>query len=806
MGFEITQKNNIILRTVSVNQLVKNVDQLARQQQAELTRLYGADIAQAKVKLLQDLDKYHRNHADGQPGRTGLDADQNIAKAKADFINSAFGSGSKAEAGSNPWRASLGKKNPRDVYRSRRIERIGKMDQLSGTRFIDYDKINKAFIPAFHGTPHTLAPEAGAPLGRFRTSKIGTGEGSQAYGHGLYFAGKREVAEFYRKQSRDGENRLFDGKAKDSTNIKHLAADYLADEMGVGNYMSLNSNKSSARRDLISWMESSLKDIQNNPSDYPTGKYQEFQQVIKTLKDQNEADVTIAGSIYKVELAPKENEYLLYDKTLGEQPKGVQDKLKKFLREQEGEDTWQYRQEQDYRDITNNVLDDMPEAEISKRLKETGIPGIKYLDGSSRSKGEGDFNYVIFDGADVTVTEKLFMPASEAGAGKGKQTEAAKLWNEKGTDSPYFKKWFGKSKVVDENGEPLVVYHGTPEGGFSEFDLSKSGKSGDPGLRGEGFYFADSKYLAERYKDAPRNTKQEQEGQVYEVYLNIKNPYDAKANPLKVNFSKPKQSTKTLKDKGFDGVIFKYGTGAKEIVAFSPEQIKSATGNRGTFDAGERNILFMPASELKKQVGAKQAKEIQYQRLFMPTSKDGQDYRGYHQAPDRDYGAPLHDVTDMYPSDIYGPNGARYYGTGDPILDAKSIAIIQEMYGNPDGEVTIYRAVPEFADEIRPNDWVTIVREYAELHGESGNAGGDGYNILSKKVKASELFTEANSLHEWGWSPEDKSSKQFMPSDPKAPKAQPANRIQQQAPSMPGNRFMAPAASAGAKLSERFNR
>ena len=146
-GFEITQKNNIILRTVSVNQLVKNVDQLARQQQAELTRLYGADIAQAKVKLLQDLDRYHRNHADGQPGRTGLDANKDIAKAKADFINSAFGSGSKAEAGSNPWRQSLGKKNPRDVYRSRRIERIGKMDQLSGTRFIDYDKINKAFIP-----------------------------------------------------------------------------------------------------------------------------------------------------------------------------------------------------------------------------------------------------------------------------------------------------------------------------------------------------------------------------------------------------------------------------------------------------------------------------------------------------------------------------------------------------------------------------------------------------------------------------------------------------------------------------------
>ena len=43
-----------------------------------------------------------------------------------------------------------------------------------------------------------------------------------------------------------------------------------------------------------------------------------------------------------------------------------------------------------------------------------------------------------------------------------------------------------------------------------------------------------------------------------------------------------------------------------------------------------------------------------------------------------------------------------------------------------------------------------------------------------------------------------------MPSDPKAPTRQPVNRIQQQAPAKPGNRFMAPAASAGAKSAERF--
>ena len=146
-GIEITQKGNVILRTVSVDQLIKNVDQLTRQQQAELTRLYGADLNAAKAMFLNDVDAYHRNHAAGNPGRTGLDADPAIAKAKADFINSAFGSGTKAQVDANPWRAGLGKKQPRDVYRSRRIERIGKMTQLSGERYVDYNLINKAFMP-----------------------------------------------------------------------------------------------------------------------------------------------------------------------------------------------------------------------------------------------------------------------------------------------------------------------------------------------------------------------------------------------------------------------------------------------------------------------------------------------------------------------------------------------------------------------------------------------------------------------------------------------------------------------------------
>ncbi len=54
------------------------------------------------------------------------------------------------------------------------------------------------FRTAWHGTPHTLAGEEGAPLGRFRLDRVGSGEGSAAFGHGLYFAGRREVGEYYR--------------------------------------------------------------------------------------------------------------------------------------------------------------------------------------------------------------------------------------------------------------------------------------------------------------------------------------------------------------------------------------------------------------------------------------------------------------------------------------------------------------------------------------------------------------------------------------------------------------------------------
>ena len=58
-------------------------------------------------------------------------------------------------------------------------------------------------------------------------------------------------------------------------------------------------------------------------------------------------------------------------------------------------------------------------------------------------------------------------PATAGAATAEEAVEAARLWKELGTESPYFKKWFGDSKIVGEDGKPLVVFHGSPHGGDS---------------------------------------------------------------------------------------------------------------------------------------------------------------------------------------------------------------------------------------------------------------------------------------------------------------------------------------------------
>lgn len=181
------------------------------------------------------------------------------------------------------------------------------------------------------------------------------------------------------------------------------------------------------------------------------------------------------------------------------------------------------------------------------------------------------------------------------------------------------------------------------------------------------------------------------------------------------------------------------------------------------------------------------------------------EYRGHHRAPSKN-DAPLYDLTKVYPDDVYSDNAARYYGDGFP-FDELSARIIRQYRNKPNAKIKIYRTVPKvitnqekinfyekhkayiqkygrlpkgvdnwdnrseyyeyLSDEIErlksePNqidkvtinagDWVTINPYYAKTHGDS-ELSNIGYRILTKTVLAKELYSEGNSLHEWGYNP-----------------------------------------------------
>ena len=157
------------------------------------------------------------------------------------------------------------------------------------------------------------------------------------------------------------------------------------------------------------------------------------------------------------------------------------------------------------------------------------------------------------------------------------------------TDTPNFKRWFGDSKVVDENGEPLVVYHGSSEKGIAIFE-SEDGR----------FYFTDSKKVANGYG---RKSGERKNAETYDVYLRMEKPdvydmggaswYDDGVGTEVYGY------IMDAKEGGYDGIILEnFVDGASKkgakpstiYVVFEPTQIKSATSNNGEYSLTNPNI------------------------------------------------------------------------------------------------------------------------------------------------------------------------------------------------------------------------
>ena len=193
----------------------------------------------------------------------------------------------------------------------------------------------------------------------------------------------------------------------------------------------------------------------------------------------------------------------------------------------------------------------------------------------------------------------------------------------KATETQQFKRWFGDwqndpahaSKVVNADGTPLVMYHGTraENGDFTVFDYSKAVKKGGIGLKalGKGNYFTST----------PLNGSERYGSRVISAYLDIKNPFDYDASSgggvslaeqvaNKTGIDTSGMNHDTLQNKmrelGYDGVIEYKRDGSIGItVTFDSNQIKSATDNIGTFDKNNPDIRYSreleTIEELKQQ-------------------------------------------------------------------------------------------------------------------------------------------------------------------------------------------------------------
>jgi hypothetical protein len=267
------------------------------------------------------------------------------------------------------------------------------------------DTGNILFQSAFHGSPYRFS--------KFSLEHMGKGEGAQAYGWGLYFAGSKDVAEYYRKTL--GANQYsYDGKALEDGTPEATAAEFLFGTQGD--------------------VEIAIEDIDS------TGLMSHTKQAVKkAIRQLDYAKIKQGGQLYEVNI-PEDDTMLLWDKPLSEQPESVQkalginaeaasryneitERMNALSWEKGGLDSPEWnallkeakalRTENGFHKSGEDLYDELKKSQgsdeaTSKYLNSLGISGIKYLDGTSRNAGDGSYNYVIFDDAAIDILNTYY--------------------------------------------------------------------------------------------------------------------------------------------------------------------------------------------------------------------------------------------------------------------------------------------------------------------------------------------------------------------------------------------------------------
>jgi len=254
-------------------------------------------------------------------------------------------------------------------------------------------------LKAYHGSPHDFD--------RFSTDNIGTGEGAQAYGHGLYFAEREGTAMSYRDAL----------TPRDFDYEEHLMEQYKVAE-SMEDYNRMDMLERAMQHDT----PADFRDIASD-ADYDD----DYRQLAADMADEMEGFVNPNGNpvnfgrMYEVDIDASPDELLDYDVDLIDQSQKVKDGILKLgLTDLNGKkysiqelDDLGHRGQTLYEKISANAGDDV----ASMRLKDVGIKGIKYADAQTRFSPKGRTNnYVMFDDKTVEIARKYGVSMPVAGA------------------------------------------------------------------------------------------------------------------------------------------------------------------------------------------------------------------------------------------------------------------------------------------------------------------------------------------------------------------------------------------------------
>jgi hypothetical protein len=277
------------------------------------------------------------------------------------------------------------------------------------------DWIGRALkMVAWHGSPHKFD--------KFSTEKIGTGEGAQAYGYGLYMASSRAVAEHYQKVTTEKYLSVNGVKYKGQLSFKP-AADFLKTK-GIEKEEALylfHNDPYYTQKTLLEMLKDKVG----------AARFKEIQPII----DEHISFEKEKGALYQVELSPTAEDYLLWDRPLSEQSEKVRGRIAPFLEAEKARlkttpEMLAKRYPTGGAIYKNLSVQKGGDKAASEYLHSLGIRGIKYLDGTSRGKGEGNYNFVIFADEDISITALYSKDGTIVGAfdPQGSKDGKGKIW------------------------------------------------------------------------------------------------------------------------------------------------------------------------------------------------------------------------------------------------------------------------------------------------------------------------------------------------------------------------------------------